>query len=487
MTELVTEPGTPGRPGPHGTVVPPRRLSPLTPLVRAPLLMVAFLSASWQQLVREQQGIGTIGVVLAGLLVAGAAYGTASWLRTTYVITGDELRIDTGVVARQSRRIRIDRLQGVDILQPFVARFFGLAELRLDVAGGDREGRLAYLPRREAEQLRGVLLVRREQLTRPDGAPGTPGTPGVPAGVLAGMPAGTPDGGPWPGEARPVLARLDLGRLLGSLALSTETLLLVGAGCALIAASLATGTVELTGGLVPAAIGSVLSLSRKLTGYYGFTLTESAEGLQVRRGLTSLSSQTVALERVQGVIVREPLLWRPWGWARLDVAVAGNLGADSGQAEASSTLMPVASRAEVFALARRVLRDRDPAAVAVVPPPRRSRWLAPLAAWHLGAGQDDQLLVTRRGFWVRRLDVVPQERTQSVQLVQGVLQRRLGLAHVVVDSPPGPVRVLAAHRDGADARRWLEAAVVRGRAARSGGPAVTEGTHGSGDGSGTPT
>jgi putative membrane protein len=443
----------------------PRRLSPLTPLVRAPLVMLAFLSASWQQLFREQ-GIGTIGLVLAGLLVAGGIYGTASWLRTTYVITGEELRIDTGVLARQSRRIRIDRLQGVDIVQPLVARVFGLAELRLDVASGDSEGRLAYLPRGEAEQLRSVLLVRREQLVHTD-------EPEV-------APAG--DGG-QPLRAEKVrspellerrVGSLDLGRLVGSLVLSTESLVLAASAVALVGTSVATGAAGLTSGLVPAAIASVVSLTRKLTGYYGFTLTESAEGLQVRRGLATLSSQTVALERVQGVVVREPLLWRPLGWARLDVAVAGNLAADSGKAEASSTLMPVAPRAEVLALARSVLRDRDPAVVPMLASPRRARWLAPLTAWNLAAGQDDRLLVSRRGFWVRRLDAVPQERTQSVQLTQGPLQRRLGLADVAVDSPPGPVQVLAAQRDAAEARHFLEEAVVRGRAARHG--VVTEGT-----------
>ncbi len=431
-----------------------RRLSPLTPLVRAPLVMVAFLSASWQQLFREQ-GVGTIGLVLAGLLVVGGLYGFASWLRTTYWIAGDELRIDTGVVARQSRRIRIDRLQGVDILQPLVARFFGLAELRFDVAGGDHEGRLAFLPRREAEQLRAVLLVRRDQLQQVGRPPPPYGTadPGAPASALQ--------------RPERLVARLDLGRLVGSLVLSSETLLLVVAAVAILVASVATQTLELAGGIVPAAIGAVVSLSRKLTGYYGFTLTESAEGLQVRRGLTSLSSQTVTLERVQGVVVREPLLWRPLGWARLDVSVAGNLSVDTGKAEASSTLMPVAPRLEVLALARSVLLDRDPAAVQVRRPPRRARWIAPLTAWNLAAGQDGELLVARRGFWVRRLDVVPQQRTQSVQLTQGVLQRRLNLADVAVDSPPGPVRVVAAHRDSGDARRFLEETVVRSRAARA--------------------
>jgi putative membrane protein len=139
---------------------------------------------------------------------------------------------------------------------------------------------------------------------------------------------------------------------------------------------------------------------------------------------------------------------------------------DSGKAEASSTLMPVAPRAEVLALARSVLLGLDPDAVPVLAPPARARWLAPLTAWNLAAGQDDRLLVARRGFWVRRLDVVPQQRSQSVQLTQGLLQRWLGLADVAVHSPPGPVHVVAAHREAADARSFLEHAVANSREAR---------------------
>src|SRR5215213_3477523 len=354
-----------------------RRLSPLTPVVRAPLVMLAFLSASWQQLFRDE-GVGTIGLILVVLLAAGGLYGLTSWLRTTYWIAGDELRIDTGVVARQSRRIRIDRLQGVDILQPLVARFFGLAELRFDVAGGDSEGRLAFLPRREAEQLRSLLLVRRDQLRRVEAPAASYGPGPGPEHHDGPVEPARLDQGPVR-----LVARLDVGRLVGSLLLSAESLFLAAAIVAILAASLGTRTLELAGGVVPAAIAAAVSLTRKLTGYYGFTLTESAEGLQVRRGLTSLSSQTVALERVQGVVVREPLLWRPLGWARLDVSVAGNLAGDTGKPEASSTLMPVAPRAEVLALARSVLLGRDLAAVPVIPAPTRARWLAPLTAWNL--------------------------------------------------------------------------------------------------------
>lgn len=446
-----------------------RRLSPLTPVVRAPIVLIAVLSASWQQLI-SNRGIGTTGLLVLALLAAGAAYGVASWARTKYWIHDDELRIDTGVISRQSRRIRIDRLQGVDIVQPLVARLFGVAELRFDVAaGGDREGRLAYLPTREAEQLRELVLVRRDQLRQP----------------VASSAWSAPAGAPQPaGAGEQLLARLDLGRLLASLALSTESLLLVAAAVALIGTSALTGEVAVAGGLVPTLLGFALALGRRLTAYYGFTLSQSQAGLQVRRGLTALSSQTVSPSRVQGLVVSQPLMWRPFGWAKLDVSIAGVRAADAGEvASASSTLMPVAPRAEVLALAAHVLAGqlsartgpttsyRDPTSVPLFGVPSRARWRAPVTAASLGCGQDDELLVARRGVLVRRVDVVPQARSQSVRITQGPVQRLLRLADVHVDSPPGPVRLVARHLDVGDARRFVADAVRLGRSARHGSSA----------------
>jgi putative membrane protein len=428
-----------------------RRLSPLTPVARAPIVLLAVVGTSWQQLI--SQGAGAFSLVLGALLVAGGVYGVASWVRTKYWIDGDELRIDTGVVVRQSRRIRIDRLQGIDIVQPLVARLMGLAELRFDVASGsDREGSLAFLPHREALELRTSLLDRRDDLREHTGTQEEPGS-GVDRAPRAPAP-----------EIR--LATLQLGPLLGSLLLSTETLLMLVSGVALAVTFVLTGAFLLAGGLAPALIGLALALVRKLTSYFGFTLSDSAAGLHVRRGLTSLSSQTIARARVQGLVVTEPLLWRPFGWARLDVSVAGyQSSSDPDLVQASSTLMPVAPRAEIDALVRHVL-GRDVAEVPLTPPPRRARWVAPLTAWTMAVGQDAELLVSRRGFWHRRLDLVPQARVQSVRLSQGPLQRRLRLADVHVDSPPGPVRLLAEARDEVEARSLLQRTVTLGRAAR---------------------
>lgn len=419
-----------------------RRLSPLTPVVRGPILLLAFAGASWEELLSGD--IGIVGLLLIAALIAGVGYGFASWVRTKYWVGEDELRIDTGVLSRQSRRIRIDRLQGIDIVQPFLARVFGLAELKLDLAGGDREGSLAFLPLAEAVELKRQLLERRD----------------------AHRPAASTEGSSVSAPER-LLARLDLGLLLASLALSTETLVLAMLTGAFVLGAVATaGSAAAVGGALPAVAGLVITLGRKLTGYYGFTVSESVAGLQVRRGMFSLSSQTVALHRVQGVAVLEPLLWRSFGWARLEVSLAGYEAGDSDKAAASSTLLPVAPRAEVLALARHVLAGRDPEAVTLDPPPRRSAWLAPLTWRALRFGMDSTLVVSRRGWFLRRLDVVPQERVQSFRLVQGPLQRLCRLADLHVDIPPGPVHALAAYRDPADARALAERGTTLSRAAR---------------------
>jgi putative membrane protein len=100
-----------------------------------------------------------------------------------------------------------------------------------------------------------------------------------------------------------------------------------------------------------------------------------------------------------------------------------------------------------------MLGGLDPAQVDLRPVPRRARWVAPVGARFLRVGTSERLVVSREGWFVRRTHVAPQARIQSVRITQGPLQRRLGLADVHTDSPPGPVEVRARHRDAAEARR----------------------------------
>ena len=434
---------------------PHRRLSPLTPVARSGIVLFAAVAAMWRELLRGD--LGPTGLVLLGLLVLGAGYGVASWLRTKYWIQSDELRVDTGVVARQSRRIRIDRLQGVDIVQPLVARLFGLAELRMDVAGGgSREGSLAFLKLSDARELREVLLARRDALRA-----GISPSPAMPPRQRAEAASAQGDA-----AAERVLARVRLPLLVASTLLTTEALMLAGVvGVATVSVGLGLpGALPAT---LPVAGGLALVLARKVVGSYDFTVAETTAGLQVRRGLFELSSQTIALNRLQGVVVSEPALWRGLGWARLDVSVAGYAAASGDEGGPSaSTVLPVAYRRLVMWLARHLLGGVDPDVVPLNRPPRRARWVSPLG-WHFaGAGSEERVVASRQGWFVRRTHLVPHARVQSLRLTQGPVQRRLGLADMNVDSPPGPVAVRARDRLDSEARHLLESEIEASARAR---------------------
>ncbi len=443
------------------------RLSPLTPVVRGAIVVVAVAFTTWDDLLTGR--VGTFALVMLAVLFAGAVYGFLSWLRTRYWIDDRELRIDTGVVYHQSRRIRIDRLQGVDIRQPFVARLLGLAELKMDVAGGDAEGSLAFLPLAEAHRVRQVLLERRDAVRRGREASSSEapvGGPGAQDGESAHE--GAPS---WQAPEHDI-AKLDLRTLVLSTVFSPETIALVIAAVALSVATWFGGVVLIAPG-VPVIGGFAIVLVRKLSAYYDFTVSQTQAGLQVRRGLFERSTQTIALARVQGVVISEPLLWRRFGWAKLDVSVAGSGGvSESDGRPAATTVMPAAALEQVFALGEHLLRGDDThveidiAAVELTPPPRSARWVDPVSRRFMGAGRDEELAVARSGWFTRSTHAIRHARVQSVRLSQGPIQRRLGLADVHLDSPPGPVQVRARHRAEDDARAIFEEEQRLAQAAR---------------------
>lgn len=449
---------------------PPQRLSPLTPLVRSFIVLVAAGTTVIRDVTRGD--IGPTAALFALLLFVGGVYGAVSWLRTTFWIEADELRVDTGVLSRQSRRIRIDRLQGVDIVQPFVARILGLAELRMDVAGGNaREGSLAYLPLAEARRLKDLLLARRDELggsgrvaaqTQAGPAEAQPGAVQAGPGHASVEPqqVATPSQvAVRPAAYERPIAKVEISTLLLSILLSGETVTLVLVTAGMLVAFTVSGEWLGLPAILPVLLGFGVAIFRRFSMNYGFTVSETPAGMQVRRGLFDLSSQTIALERVQGVVVSEPLFWRALGWARLDVSIAGyGTGVDEGPAP--STVLPVGDRRTVLRLARHVLRGLDHETVPQRPVPSRARWVAPVAYRFLRVGADERLVVSREGWLTRRTHAAPQARVQSVRITQGPWQRRLGLADVHTDSPPGPTTVRARHRDAAEARRFFDMEVA---------------------------
>ena len=448
------DPGV-ARPQPKQT----ERPHPLTPFIRGWLVLVA-IAVTWLQQLPRGQGDGfdatdaarLLPFVVVVVLLAGTA-GFFSWYFTRFVIDEEELRLETGAVFKSSKRVPFERLQSVDILQPLAARLFGLAELRIEVGAGDSTLRLRYLSRAKAAQLREYLLARAQgRRSRPDDP-----ELALPVGLLTDRT-----------EADRALVTVSPQRIVGSFLASTEWLLTVGSTVAVLGLTAVLDAPYALPGLIPLVIGAVSVIGRRVFAMFNFTLAESPRGLRITRGLTNLTSQSVPVDRIQGVRTSQPLLWRPFGWYRIDVDIVGYAGAtgDNNESAASSVLLPVATGEEVALAIDRVLPGFALDTIELHPAPRRARWVRWFDWWTLRYGWNALALVTEHGWLTHVRDVLPHAKTQSVRIEQGPLQRRLRLADVHFDTPRGPVDVVAQQLDATTARELALSQLDRAREAR---------------------
>jgi putative membrane protein len=407
------------------------RLHPLTPFLRGGAFALVILAG----ILRDQithPNVGFIAIVAGAVVLVGGTYGLVTWLFTRYRLTDDSLRINTGPVVRRNRVLRYDRMQAVDVNQPLLARLFGLAELRMDVAGGDKsEGRLGYLTVTDARALRARLLAR-----------------------AAGLHAETPT------APEQVVLRVPTSRVFGATLLSTPVVGSLVASLVVLAVTIVLGQPLGLLVMLPWAFGVLSPIARNIARLGGFTLSTSPDGLRTRQGLASVEHQTLPPGRIQGLAISQSLLWRTLGWFRVEVDVAGMGGAGEG-GHSSAVVLPVGDRDDVTTVVGQLFGSIDPLAISRHRAPRRARWLRPFGAAFLSWGSDDAVFVSTAGWVDRRINVVPHAKTQSVRASQGPLQRLLGLATVSVDTPVGPVNAVALHRDAAEAADLVHDQVER--------------------------
>ena len=117
---------------------------------------------------------------------------------------------------------------------------------------------------------------------------------------------------PISGSADQPLVQVTPQRLIISFLLSTEWLVPAAISIIIVVVTASLGVVPLAlGGLIPLLIGMLSLIWRRVIGMFNFTLAESPRGLRITRGLTNLTSQSVPINRVQGVKTSQPLLWQP--------------------------------------------------------------------------------------------------------------------------------------------------------------------------------
>ena len=433
MTEDETDPSPPS----EGW----RRLHPLSPVARVGRLVPALLFLFLVSTVHSRAENSTVETdYLIVITLVSAVYGYVHWMVTRWRFEGDTLRIETGLIRKDSRRLPLARIQAVDIVRPLFARMLGVSELRVRLAGsGSTDGRLAYLAAAEAAELRLVLLARHHETE------------------LAGSSnVGLP------------MASVTLGRLLGSVVLSLVSIILVGTVASLaVLDKFEPRTAATVAGFLAVYLLSFAGVVwRRLSGQYGFIAVEGPEGIRIRRGLLQTISETVPYGRIQAVRQVEPLLWRPFGWCRLEVDIAGATARNQrgeGTSVVRKALLPVGSQQDSWHLLARLLGAPDPVRT---PPPPRARLKAPLSFHFLSAGHDGVHAVCVTGRLNRATTWVPLEKSQSIRRVQGPLQRPLGLATVHVDVAGKRARAEFRDREIAEADRLVEELSELSRLAR---------------------
>ena len=446
------------------------RVHPVTPAVKGWKVLAVLLAIAVQQVgtnIGEAQDlVGTVGwgpvaAVVAAATVVGFVYAAIAWRMTRYAVDSEAVYLHTGVLFRQQRTARLDRVQAIDVVQPLLARLFGLAELKIEVAGGaDSAVRLAFLREDQAQQLRNELLAR-----------------------AAGVEFGTEEQPEAPvAPEREVLA-VSAGRLIGSLVRSVAIVFLLLGMIAAIVVAVISREIGAAFGLLPLVLAAGGYLWGRFAGEFNFRAAQSPDGIRLRHGLLESRSQTVPPGRVQAVRISQAWLWRRKDWWRVQINVAGYGQVEEQQTE--NVLLPVGDRDEALLALWLVLPElgaADPrpvldAALAggggagedpFTTSPRAARWLDPWSWSRNGYLVTERALLVRSGRFVRQLVVVPHERTQSVALSQGPLQRRLGVATVLLHSTPGPVAPQVVHLEESVAGSLLVEQAARARTARAG-------------------
>lgn len=416
-----------------------RRLHPVTPLRRAWAPIAILLGWAVHDMDQAQRQLArltatTLLIGLAVLVPAAALYGFLTWWFTHFAVTDTELRIRTGLLFRRTAHIRLDRLQAVDVTQPLLARFVGVAKLKLDVVGADKKDELAFLGEREARDLRAELLAR-----------------------AAGF---APDAAQDVGEApaRPILHTPP--RMLA------VALLLTGAPWAMLLAAVAVPTLlwfathnlwTVVAVAVPLIGGAFTNSAGRFVKEYDWTVGESQDGLRIDHGLLDRVHETVPPGRVQTVRIVEPLLWRRRGWVRVELHVAGS---------SNTVLVPVAPREDAEDVVARIL----PGVVVPEPTdfagaPRRGRWCVPVWWRGYGVAVTDTVFAAREGLLRRSVALVPHAKVQSVRRTQGPWERCRRVADLHLDTGANKT-VTARLRDAQEADELLRAQADRSRTGR---------------------
>lgn len=283
--------------------------------------------------------------------------GAARWFTVRYRVGVDRVELRSGLLQRQQRSVRRDRIRTVDLHASPLHRLFGLTVAEIGTgSGAAKEGRLSLdgVTTSEGELLRHELLDR-----SPD--PAVPARPARPrsSSVVAELRLSWLRYAPLTTSGLVAVAAIvgtafKISSDLGVNLITTSTVHHASDQLSSVPLWIVAAILVVTVLLVSA----VGSLAITVEGWWHYRLSREADQtLRLRRGLLTTRSLSIEQSRLRGAEVAAPLLLRMVGAARC-AAVTTGLDNKTGS---GGTLLPPAPVAEAHRVAAAALRLHDPA------------------------------------------------------------------------------------------------------------------------------
>jgi putative membrane protein len=414
---------------------------------------------------------------LWGLLAVGvlALASLLQYFTYRYRLRGDGIVIRSGWLHRSVREIPFARLHNVNLHQSLLHRLVGVAEVRLESAGGAKpEAQMRVLRMDQALALEALVRQRGPAADTQAADEPTPPLLALPVGelvrlglidnrgmllVAAGFGALAQAGGDLFDLIVERWGRVAFGWLSDRVGAHLQDSVL---GVGLAAASLV---------LLALAAIRLLSVLLAIVQYHGFTLREHDGRITVERGLLARSRASAKRRRIQAWALHEGVLHRWFGRRSLRVDTAtGRRGEQDGR-HGLKDLAPIAPPATCDALVHHFLpgagwgaldwqplhrhawrRIAVPGTVALLAACAALCWrfgpwgaavlaLLPLQLWramHIaracGWACNDRLVAWRTGWLSRRWHFAELGKLQALRLSRSPLDRRLGMASLLLDT-----------------------------------------------------
>ncbi|GAB2540242.1 PH domain-containing protein [Gracilibacillus alcaliphilus] len=265
-------------------------------------------------------------VLLAGVILVSVL----SWLRFTYQLEDDQLRIERGILIRKKRTISKHRIQSIDLSQNVIHRIFGLTKVQIETAGNDpaTDAALSAVSMAEGQRLHDELKYKKQ----------------VPEELEADLEGQE--------EEQPALVQPDPieETELPRRKITLKTLLIAGSTSASFGILLgifgvvfsqaealipdefysdASRWVLSLGAQLMIVLGIVvviflwlLSILQTVIKNWDFTITRYEKELFITRGLLEKKQSTIPLKKIQAIGIKESIVHQPLGFVSVYVEIA---------------------------------------------------------------------------------------------------------------------------------------------------------------------